>query len=69
MNCKTFADYHYLYPNCDVLLLADVLENFRDLSLEYYKLDPAHYLTLPSFAWDALLLKTNIQLDLITDLK
>ena len=69
MKCKSFGDYHYLYLKCDVLLLADVFENFRDLSLEYYKLDPAHYLTLPSLAWDALLLKTNIQLDLITDLK
>ena len=52
-----------------MLLLAYVFENFRDLSLEYYKLDPAHYLTLPCLAWDALLLKTNIQLDLITDLQ
>ena len=69
MNFESFGDYHYLYLKCDVLLLADVFENFRDLSLEYYKLDPAHYLTLPSLAWDALLLKTNIQLDLITDLK
>ncbi len=50
-----------------MLLLADVFENFRKMSLEYHKLDPANYLTAASLAWDAMLLKTKIELDLITD--
>ena len=37
--------------------------------MNYYKLDPANYLSAPSLAWDAMLLLTNIELDLITDLK
>ncbi len=37
------------------------------MSLEYYQLDPANYLTAASLAWDAMLLKTKIELDLITD--
>ena len=28
--------------------------------------DPANYLTSPSLAWDAMILKTDIELDLIT---
>ena len=51
----------------DVLLLTDVFENFRDLCLEYYGLDPAHYFTLPNFAWDAMLLKTGVEIDPLAD--
>ena len=32
-----------------------------------YGLDPAHYMTLPNFSWDAMLLKTGIELELIHD--
>ena len=35
--------------------------------MEYYGLDPAHYFTLPNFAWDAMLLKTGVVLEPITD--
>ena len=69
LNCKTFEDYHLTYLKCDVLLLADVFENFRKTSLETYGLDPAHYYSAPGLAWDALLLCSKIQLDLITDLR
>ena len=44
-------------------------ENFRNMCLEYYELDPAHYYTLPNFGWDAMLLKTGVNLELIHDLE
>ncbi|CAB3984674.1 Gastrula zinc finger, partial [Paramuricea clavata] len=52
---KTMRDYHDLYLETDVLLLADVFENFRRTCLENYKLDPAHYISAPSLSWDAFL--------------
>ena len=64
---KNLGQYHDLYLRTDVLLLTDVFENFRDLCLEYYGLDPAHYFTLPNFAWDAMLLKTGVEIDPLTD--
>jgi hypothetical protein len=67
MDCKTFQNYHDLYLKTDTVLLADVFENFRDLSMRTYGLDPAHYLTTPSLTWDACLRHTNVDLELITD--
>ena len=66
-SCKSLKDYHDVYLGSDVLLLADVFENFRQTALSTYKLDPAHYLTLPGYSWDALLKCTNVSLELITD--
>ena len=64
---KTFKDYHKLYNETDVLLLADVFENFRKLCLKIYGLDPVYYYTAPGLAWDACLKMTNINLELLSD--
>ena len=66
-DCQTIGDYHDLYLRTDVLLLADVFENFRKTAMETYGPDPAHYLTLPGYSWDALLKLTNVELELLTD--
>ena len=65
---KTMGDYHDLYLKSDILLLADVFENFRVTCLQYYKLDPCHYFTSPGLAWDAMLKMTNVKLELLTDI-
>ena len=65
--CKTLADYTELYVKSDVLLLADVFENFIDVSLKKYGFDPSHYITSPSLAFDAMLKMTKVKLELLTD--
>ena len=65
---KTMKDYHKLYLKTDVLLLADVFENFRDVCIENYKLDPAWYYTAPGLAWNACLKKTGVRLELLNDI-
>ena len=64
---KTLEEYTGLYNKIDVLQLADVFENFRDICMENYKLDPAWYYTSPGLAWDAMLKRTGISLELLTD--
>ena len=67
-NLKNMGEYHDLYLKSDILLLADVFENFRKTCLQYYKLDPCHYFTSPGLSWDAMLKMTDIKLELMTDI-
>ena len=67
-NLQTMGDHHDLYLKSDILLLADVFENFRSTCLQYYKLDPCHYVTSPGLSWDAMLKMTDIKLELMTDI-
>ena len=64
---KNSGDYHDLYVKSDTLSLSDVFNNFRNMCLKEYELDPAHLLSLPGLAWQVCLKKTNIELELLTD--
>ena len=64
---KNLGEYHDLYLKSDVLLLADVFEEFRNVCLENYSLDPAWYYTSPGLSWDALLKHSGVKLKLLTD--
>ena len=63
-----FKEYHDLYNETDVLLLGDVFESFRNICIENYELDPAHYYTAPGLAWDAALKITDVKLELLSDI-
>ena len=65
--CKKFKDYHELYLKVDSLLLADIFENFRNMCVNTYQLDPVHYFTAPGLSFDSLLKYTKIKLDYIKD--
>ena len=65
---KSMGEYHDFYLNSDVLVLADVFENFRSTCLQYYKLDPAHYFTSPGLSWSTMLKMTGIKLELMLNM-
>ncbi|PFX18050.1 hypothetical protein AWC38_SpisGene17607 [Stylophora pistillata] len=64
---KNMGDYHDLYLKSDILLPADVFEEFRNVCLVNYNLDPAWYYTAPGLTWDAALKVTNAELELLSD--
>src|SRR6218665_273792 len=60
---KTLREYHDLYNLSDVLFLADVFDNFRDVCIDNYGLDPAWYYT----SQDAVLKMTGVDLEFSSD--
>ena len=64
---ETLGDYHDIYLYQDIFLLADIFEQFRDVCLKNYDLDPAHYHTAPGLAWDAFLKITGVKLGTLKD--
>ena len=65
---KNLGEYHDLYLKTAVLLLCDVFEKFIGVSLNYYGLDPCHYISSPGLSWDAMLKFTGVKLEKISDI-
>ena len=54
-----------MYLKCEILLLVDVFEKFKNNSFENYRLSRSHYLSAPGFSWDSIRKMTKIKLGLI----
>ena len=57
-------DYYDLHLKCNVLLLVDVFEKFRNNCLKNYGLCSNHYLNAPALSWDAIINMTEVKLEL-----
>ena len=62
---KNLGEYHDLYVQSNTLLLAGVFENFRNMCIKVYELDPGHFLSLPGLAWQACLKKNKFKIKII----
>ena len=60
---NNLGEYQDLYVQSDSLLLADVYENFRNMCLDKYGLDPVYFVSVLGLAWQACLRKTRVKLD------
>ena len=47
---KNLGEHHDLHAKSDTLLLADVFDNFRNMCLKIYEVDPAKFLSAPGLA-------------------
>ena len=66
-NIQNLGEYCDLYLKQDVLLLANIFEDFRNNCMQAYGLDVAHYYTTPGYSWDAMLKFTDVKLELLTN--
>ena len=57
-----------MYLKSDTLLLVDVFKNFRKKCLKIYYLDPVKFLSTPRLARQAALKKTEVKLELLSDI-
>ena len=65
---NNLGENHDLYLESDTLLLANVFQNFREMCLKTYQLNPAIFFSAPGFAWQIALKKTTVKLELLTDI-
>ena len=64
---QTMADYHDHYLKTDTILLADVLNNFREDTLKTHRVEALQFYTSPGMSWGAMMVKTRVVLELLTD--
>ena len=65
---KNLGEHHDFYVQSDTFLFADIFDNFRNMCLKIFELDPAKFLSATGLAWQAALKKTKVKLDLLTDI-
>lgn len=63
---QTLGEYSDLYLKTDVLLLADIFENFRTTCHATYSLDPAHYFGAAGLSFDSMLRYTRVTIEVFT---
>ena len=66
--CHNLRDYMEVYLRADILLLADIFENFRSRCMTDYELDPVFYYSLAHYSFDAFLRFSNVTFELLTDI-
>jgi len=66
--CENLLDYSKVYNKIDTILLAEVFQKFRKDMHRFSGLDPAHYISLPSYSYDSMLKLTGSVISLPTDI-
>ena len=62
------GDYHDMYPQTDVLLLADISEKFRKVCLNVYRLDRSHFYSAPNLSCEPMLISKRVKLGLLQEI-
>ena len=64
---KNLGEYQDLYVQRDTVLLSFAFENFKNMCLNIYELDPTYFVSAPGLAWQACLKRKEVKLELLAD--
>ena len=64
---KTLFGYHDLHVQSKTFFLADIFKIFQNRCIKTYQIYPAHLLPAPGLIWQTCLKKTEVKLELSTD--
>ena len=64
---KTGKELTLKYMEIDIFILGHCFNLFDRLNMNTYKLNPLHYISLPSYSFDCFLKLSNVELDTIQD--
>ena len=62
LKCRNMNDYTMKYLKLDVLILADLFENLREMCLRNYEIDPCYTFSTPELTWLSGLKHTKVKL-------
>ena len=65
--CRTLWDFVEVYLKFDVVLLSDIFESYRMLSMKHYGLDPVHFFSGPGLSYSAALKMLKYPIHLLYD--
>ena len=65
---KSRVQHHRSVKLSSKLKYLNVFDNFRNMCLEIYDIDPAKFVSFPGLAWQAALNKAEVKSDLLTDI-
>ena len=67
--CKNMLEYLNLYMKLDTYLLADIFLTFRSVMMRQFELDPAHFISLPSYSYFCMLKYTKADIEAVGDIE
>jgi hypothetical protein len=67
LGCKTFADYHMAYLESDVVLLAEVFENYLKTCMKMFGLDPVRFVSVQSMTMTNWLKYSGLTIGVLSD--
>jgi DNA polymerase type B, organellar and viral len=65
LECKSFFDFLKVYQKLDVLLLSQIVMQFRKTAVKEHGLDPLYFFSIPGYSFNAALMRNRYPLEFL----